>query len=389
MPLTIKHLNADTTFLITFTPAELPYNAIPTSGRVPGSFTILLDPWLSGASQLWHPKFLTSRHTVASCIENLSQIPEPNLVLISQGKPDHCHAPTLRQLNPTSNITTILAESSAAKRIHGMKHFDPSNVYALPEFSEKNPDTVIRFYIPPIVPTGSCGEVTISFMSEKYDVSGLHTAIGITYRPPSVIQPLPLQMPSTPPSSHNQKAFQGFPLTPPDSPAHTSGAISNSTASTSTSSSYTSHRSNSMSVSSVGSSMYGAHHLSGKTLSVIYSPHGVNYSLLRNYASSHLVPSTALPLTALLHSFDLVENPWWMGGNVNKGLPGGVEIAQNLMARCWISAHDEDKENSGLGVKQVRTSKYTQKKCQEMIQQVKASTSVQTLGVGQDICLKS
>ena len=389
MSLTIKHLNADTTFLITFTPVESPHYTTPTSDRVPGSFTILIDPWLSGVSQLWHPKFLTSKHTVASCIENLSQLTEPNLVLISQEKPDHCHAPTLRQLNPRSRITTILAESSAMKKIRGMKHFDPATVFALPEYSEKNPDTVIRFYIPPIVPYGSSGEVTISFMSEKYDVSRLHNAIGITYRPPSLIQPLPQQMPPTPPSSRDQGAFQGVPLTPPDSPTRSSGAILNSTASTSTSSSYTSHRSNSMSVSSLGSNAYWARHLPGKTLSVVYSPHGVNYSLLRNYASSHLVPSTALPLTALLHSFDRVENPWWMGGNVNKGLPGGVEIAQNLMARCWISAHDEDKENSGLAIKQVTTKKYTRDQCQDMIQQVRAGTSVQTLGVGQDICLKS
>lgn len=47
-----------------------------------------------------------------------------------------------------------------------------------------------------------------------------------------------------------------------------------------------------------------------------------------------------------------------MGGNVNAGLPGGVEIAKNLMARCWIGAHDEDKENSGVSVLKIRMRKY-------------------------------
>ena len=78
-----------------------------------------------------------------------------------------------------------------------------------------------------------------------------------------------------------------------------------------------------------------------------------------------------------------------MGGNVNKGLPGGVEIAQNLMARCWISAHDEDKENTGLAVKKIRTRKYTRDECQDMIRQTKAGTSVQTLGVGREVYLKA
>ena len=62
-----------------------------------------------------------------------------------------------------------------------------------------------------------------------------------------------------------------------------------------------------------------------KTLSVIYSPHGVSYDVIRPYASSYLVSESALPLTALLHSFDCVENPWWLGGNISAGSPGGTD----------------------------------------------------------------
>ncbi|KAL9632854.1 MAG: hypothetical protein Q9164_005051, partial [Protoblastenia rupestris] len=112
------------------------------------------------------------------------------------------------------------------------------------------------------------------------------------------------------------------------------------------------------SVSSLSSSNRNNHQPTEKALSLIYSPHGVNYSLIRAYASSHLVQNAALPLTLLLHSFDRVNNPWWMGGNVAAGLPGGVEIAKNLMARCWISAHDEDKDNTGISVANVKTRKY-------------------------------
>ena len=124
-----------------------------------------------------------------------------------------------------------------------------------------------------------------------------------------------------------------------------------------------------------------------KALSVIYSPHGVSYNLIRAYATSHLVKAAALPLTLLMHSFDRVENPWWMGGNVAAGLPGGVEIARNLMARCWVSAHDEDKNNTGISVKNVKIHKHS---LQEVISEmVDADTRVLNLGVGEEMQLRA
>lgn len=128
---------------------------------------------------------------------------------------------------------------------------------------------------------------------------------------------------------------------------------------------------------------------SEKAFSVIYSPHGVNYPLIHTYAS-HLVNVAALPLTLLLHSFDRVQNPWWMGGNIATGLPGGVAIAQNLMARCWISAHDEDKDNSGLSVMSTKTRKYTVDEVREMLRQERGSnTDVANLAPGAEIVLKA
>jgi len=189
MSLTVKHLNGDTTFLLTFSPIDQrPHSSPDSPYQAPGTFTVLIDPWLSGASSMWHPKFLLSKHTTPACIRSLSHIPEPNVVLISQVKPDHCHEATLRQLDPTSPITSILAEPAAAKKIRGMKHFHPSMVHNLRPYSEKNPDSVIRFYIPPTMAGGIPGEATISFIPAKIDVPGVHNAIGITYRPPSTNQ---------------------------------------------------------------------------------------------------------------------------------------------------------------------------------------------------------
>jgi hypothetical protein len=59
----------------------------------------------------------------------------------------------------------------------------------------------------------------------------------------------------------------------------------------------------------------------------------------------------------LFHSFDHAQNPWYLGGNIMTGMYGGAEIARALMARCWISAHDEQKDDSGLSVKKLRVKR--------------------------------
>ncbi len=403
MSVGIRQLNGDTTFLITFSPADNHPASPPGLYRAPGTFSILVDPWLSGPSLMWHRKWLLSKHTAPSCISNLSHIPEPNVVLISQDKPDHCHEPTLRQLDPSSRITTILAEPAAAKRIRAMKHFDPIRVHALPAFSDRKPNTVIRFCIPGSTPGAIPGEASVALIPAKLDVSGLHNAIGITYRPPSSAYPPAALMPSAVRQSQSAANIrerdnsENSRITPPDSPLLRTTTLSTnntaSAASTPQSKSTFSHTSSNLSVSSNSSVASISRPNQEKTLSLIYSPHGVTYSLIRDYASSHLVASAALPLTALIHSFDRVENPWWMGGNVSAGLPGGVEMAQNLMARYWIKAHDEDKENSGLAVMKVMTRKYTIEEVKEMLQERgragRCGTTVVALNIGQEIMIKA
>ncbi|KAI4166724.1 MAG: hypothetical protein LQ343_007813 [Gyalolechia ehrenbergii] len=425
MSLKIKHLNGDTTFLLTFSPAEQrpPSNRY---GRPPGTFSVLIDPWLSGPSTMWHPRFLLSKHTVPSCISNLSHIPEPNVVLVSQDKPDHCHEPTLRQLDPTSTLTNILAVSTAAKKIRGMKHFHPDRVHALPAYSSKDHNSLIRFYIPPLSPGGAPGEATIAYIPAKMDMSGLHNAIGITYRPPTAA-PLPTSYPPlTEPSTYSnfsspnvyRQTFNSTP-TPPDSPDSTQRprSLSNSTdpstrstvssssvplsqASSATTAPSTSLRFTRPSTSHTShpsvSSTNSTHHLPrpAKTLSLIYSPHGLAYSPhLIPYATHHLVRHAALPLSALIHGFDRVENPWYMGGNVNAGIPGGIEIAKSLMARHWIGAHDEEKENSGLAVMKVRMKKFGLGEVRELVRREfcggGGGCDVRVLDCGEELVVRS
>ncbi|MCJ1413718.1 hypothetical protein MMC32_000042 [Xylographa parallela] len=364
MSLSVRHLNGDATFLLTFSPKE---DARNSSGyaTTANRFSILLDPWLSGDSTIYHRKFALARHTVPSSIDHLSEIPPPNVVLISQEKSDHCHEETLRQLEPSLRHTTILAQPAAAKKIRGWKYFNPSKVLALPIYSERRPESVLRFCLPCQTPGGIPGEVTIAFITAKLDMTGLHNAIALTYRPPSVVpsfepttttfynhdfrlSELDLPLQSSP-------FLEQLPPTPPESPRST--PESSPPQSPRPGSFFPATATNSISSTVTSLSTYSPSR--PKTMSVLYSPHGIAYAHILPYARTHLVPNAALPLTLLLHAFDRVQNVWYLGGNISTGMHGGLELAQSLLARYWISAHDEDKESSGFSIKNCVTRKHT------------------------------
>ena len=126
---------------------------------------------------------------------------------------------------------------------------------------------------------------------------------------------------------------------------------------------------------------------------MIYSPHGVTYPHILPYATTHLILTAALPLTCLLHSFDRVQNPWWLGGNISAGLPGGLEIAQNLLAKCWISAHDEDKDSTGVSVSRTVTKKFGVKEVRDLVERErrggKVGVDVRSMDVGEEIILRA
>ncbi|KAF1987630.1 hypothetical protein K402DRAFT_392441 [Aulographum hederae CBS 113979] len=330
MSLSIRALNNDTSFLLTFSPP-----GVVTSGSFPGSFTILIDPWLSGSAQIFSSKFSLSKHTHNPCVSSLTELPEPDLILISQDKPDHCHQETLTQLHPHTE-STILGTAAAARKIRSWSHFSFATVLAMRKYDPRNPTTIYRILIPPISPSGSSGEVTITYMAAKHDITRLHNAIGITYRPPTTVLS----------NTYASSSYLNLvPLTPPDSP---SSIISRPLQSPSTPLS---------TATTIVPSPFPVAPRE-RTLSVLYSPHGIPYAQLAPWASSHLVSASALPLTALIHAFDSVDNPWYLGGNITVGCPGGVEIAEKLMPRVWISAHDEEKEVSGVSVKRIRTRKF-------------------------------
>lgn len=65
-------------------------------------------------------------------------------------------------------------------------------------------------------------------------------------------------------------------------------------------------------------------------------------------------------------------------------MPGGVEIAKKLMAKCWVGAHDEVKDNSGVSVMRVRTRRFEKAEVEEV---VGSGTKVEELGVGGEVVL--
>lgn len=73
------------------------------------------------------------------------------------------------------------------------------------------------------------------------------------------------------------------------------------------------------------------------------------------------------------------------------GARGGTEIAKALMARTWISAHDEEKDDRGIAVKMLKCEKTSAEMIQRKIEEEVDtwSCNVRSLDVGEEICLNS
>lgn len=453
MSLVVRHLNADSSFLLTFSPFENPSPGDLTAAN--GAYTVLIDPFITGSSIVLAPWFAKTVHNEKPSISHMSEIEEPDVIICSQNKPDHCHKETLLQLLPACK-TIFACEPGAARAMKSWNHFDPHRIYGLEKYTPKAKfGNSLRISIPPLSPEGHPGEVNISFIPAKNYMTGLHNAFGITYQAPTRTRTfaslstidlpkkpryfhMPLSPATLPPSSpsslsspmvfrphsssYSARVQSGYfsdygpvPVgpyrhqpqpsrssnnasseflpgsrssstlnssidrlsipftfdtdpdtfyfnenlpTPPDSPH-----LSRNTSFTRKSFDPPSHKfGHQKSISSLSSYQTNASHITPgrpKTLSVLYSPHGLPVSDLQPYMTNHLLHTSALPLTLLLHAFDHVQNPWYLGGNIMTGIDGGMQIARSLMARVWLSAHDEAKDDRGLSVKKLKVKRAT------------------------------
>ncbi|KAJ4397111.1 hypothetical protein N0V93_001335 [Gnomoniopsis smithogilvyi] len=338
MALTIKHLNTDASFQLTFRPIT------PASQSPSPPFHILLDPWITGPSKILHSRISLTHHKHPACITSLTQLPIPDLVIISQSKSDHCNEATLRQL-PHDGPTLILADPAAARIIRSWRYFDPHKVRVLRRYDDGN--AVVR--LPLVDGGGERGEVSVAWIPQRRDLTGLHAAVGITFRSPLT--------PSIRGGGGGGSVVLATPPATPISPASTlRSARSLSTLTT-------------LTPTLTNTSTLAAHPSSAqRTLSLLFSPHGMPFAgPLSLYATTHLVKEAALPLTALLHCFDSVSNPWWLGGNVLLGAPAGREIALRLGARVWVSCHDGAKDVKGLATAWLKTRRWDREDVQKDI----------------------
>jgi len=84
----------------------------------------------------------------------------------------------------------------------------------------------------------------------------------------------------------------------------------------------------------------------------------VPYEALQPWASTHLVSLAAHPLTLFLHGFDSVYGPWYLGGVMMTGLPGGLDIVRQLLPRVWLGAHDGEKKMRGAVAKKLHRKNF-------------------------------
>ncbi|KAK3942645.1 hypothetical protein QBC46DRAFT_379597 [Diplogelasinospora grovesii] len=148
----LKHLNADTTWLI-----QLPYPASSAAPEGRSHFNILIDPWLQGPQSDVASWFSTQWHVVAPSVKTIAELnttlgqleandghdaPTPekgtsyiDAVIISHEFTDHCHRATLEEL-PAH--TPVFATDKAAELIRSWSHFD--FVITMPGFSGTDGD---------------------------------------------------------------------------------------------------------------------------------------------------------------------------------------------------------------------------------------------------------
>ncbi|CAI4216779.1 unnamed protein product [Parascedosporium putredinis] len=308
MSLSVRQLNADASFLLSFEPPRDP--ASPHFRPEP--FTVLTDPWITGPSKIFHPILALTHHRTAACISCLRDLAEPDLVIISQHKSDHCNEATLRQL------------PLPGPRLESW----PEKITVIPKWEELSKESVASR-------RPAC-------LSSEH----IHT----TCHPDEHAHPQPCSRPHPDSAGSPARAPNAAILSAP-SPSHETHAL---------------YQLPPRSKSASDPQSRSLRHL---------LPHGISYRDLEPYVQNHLVPEAALPLTALLHCFD-------------------SQTALALSARAWISAHDGDKDISGLMTKMLKARKYAREEVLEALSprrglrsHASADIEVLKLGTGEEICL--
>ncbi|CEJ90576.1 hypothetical protein VHEMI06350 [[Torrubiella] hemipterigena] len=373
MALTIKQLSSDSAFLLTLEPIQP--ESVPGT-QPPRPFRILLDPWITPAK-----KSVRTNHQ-GLCINSILDIPEPDLIIISSKEDDHCNEQTLKTLPRRSSKMMILGDAQVTKRILSWNHFDPRIIRTMEPWQSRfmaqkktKGDNILRIPVPSPIMGGACGEVTVALLVHKKEA-----AIGITYLPPkcydsrrrSVISFADSDSPISPTATS---------LWAPRSSSLPRSTLSRSASDLSTRRKRPHSRQRSVCLPALPSSVSMGNLRASRSIvnldttapdrgvSVIFSPHGIPYSAVEPYATSHLLAQAVLPLTALLHCFDSVTYPWWSRNTPSKGMSTAQQTASTLGARACISTHDGNKFTRGFfgDFKSPRRTKYDVDDVKDMV----------------------
>lgn len=146
MSLTLRHLNADTSWLISY-----------------NDFKILLDPWFFGPQTDFFRYFSTQEHAIPSSIQDINRDLGANIdaIVISHEFTDHCHEQTLRSL---SSSIAVFATTNAFKNISRWRHFQ--YVYEIPWMDDRHPENF-----------------TLNKLSQQHAESTMPATISVGYIP--------------------------------------------------------------------------------------------------------------------------------------------------------------------------------------------------------------
>jgi len=115
---------------------------------------------------------------------------------------------------------------------------------------------------------------------------------------------------------------------------------------------------------------------------VVLSPHGVPPDVVEAWRRDE----PEVEVLALLHSLDIVSNPWWLGGVVALGHPSAVRLSKALKPRLLVSHHDEDdKAARGLVSVVLKRSKADHDAVRAELKRRGLDTELRTVAVGETL----
>jgi len=164
---TVKHLNGDTSWLISF--------PVSSEDREDKIFNVIIDPWLTGPQTDYYSWFSSQSHVIKACVDHISELDTRiDAVVLSHEWTDHTHRATLLEIDST---TPVYATIKAAEIVRSWNHFSTVHI-----IEDLKPDAHWSTSHLPGLP--SCLGISRISSTSFEIVSYYHVAICMAYVPP-------------------------------------------------------------------------------------------------------------------------------------------------------------------------------------------------------------